>query len=140
MPEPRYTIMSHTADTGLLVRGRTMAELLVNGGHALNAVLFRNPPTARELHRTVDVESSGRDTLLVDWLNELLYLYEVEHVVFSHFRTRDLSGTRVRIDCEGTVYDPVHHAATLDIKAATYHMAAVRRKGDALEAQVILDI
>ncbi|MFW6056552.1 MAG: archease [Chloroflexota bacterium] len=138
--EPRYEITSHTADIGLLVRGHSMDELLVNGGHALNAVLFRKPPTRRQLHRIIDVESSGRDALLVDWLNELLYLFEVEHVVFSHFQARDVSDTQARVECEGTHYDPSYHQAALDIKAATYHMAAVRHKGDVLEAEVILDI
>ena len=140
MVEPRYEITSHTADIGLLVRGSTMGELLVNGGHALNSVLFRKPPTARDVHRTIDVESSGGDAMLVDWLNELLYLYEVERIVFSHFQTRNVSDTFARIDCEGTGYDPSQHAAALDIKAATYHMAGVHRKGKGLEAQVILDI
>ncbi len=140
MVEPRYEITSHTADIGLLVRGGTMGELLVNGGHALNSVLFRKPPTARNLHRSVDVESSGGDTLLVDWLNELLYLFEVEHLVFSHFQMREVSDTHALVDCEGTRYDPSQHAAALDIKAATYHLAAVHRNGDDLEAQVILDI
>jgi SHS2 domain-containing protein len=82
---PPFEIVPHTADIGLVVRGRDTTELLVNSGRGLNAILFRSPPSGRDIERDVHIESADADTLLVDWLNELLYLLDGERLAFSRF-------------------------------------------------------
>ena len=138
--KPPYEITSHTADIGLVIRGTDMAELLVNGGYALNAIQFEQPPLGRDISREIRVESTGTDTLLVDWLNELLYMFVGEGLVFSRFKAMDVSGASAVLLCEGEQYDPSRHAVVRDIKAATYHMAGVRCTDEGYEARVILDV
>ena len=137
---PAFEVISHTADIGLLVRGGDIAELMVNGGHALNAIMFREPPSGRNLERDIRIDSAGPDTLLVDWLNELLYMFAGEQLVFSRFTVREVSTGHAAIRCEGEEYDASRHHVARDVKAATYHMAGIRSTGNGYEAQVILDV
>ena len=137
---PPFEIVPHTADIGLVVRGRDTTELLVNSGRGLNAILFRSPPSGRDIERDVHIESADADTLLIDWLNELLYLLDGERLAFSLFEPVEVSASRASVRCLGERYDPARHHLIRDVKAATYHMAGIRPVGGGYEARVILDI
>jgi SHS2 domain-containing protein len=140
MDRPPFETVPHTADIGLLIRGRDAGELLFHAAQALNSILFFETPTGCELGRLVEVESPDFDTLLIDWLNELLYLFSGEGLVFSTFDVREVTETRAAVLCRGERYNPARHDLARDVKAATYHMAGVRATPAGLEARVILDV
>jgi SHS2 domain-containing protein len=76
---------------------------------------------------------------VVDWLNELLYIFDVEHVVFSRFDVIDLNENKLRAEVYGEKVDLSRHKLKREVKAATYHSLEIRRE-NGYRIQVILDI
>ena len=91
------------------------------------------------LCREVKVTAESQEDLLVAWLNELLYLFEVENVLFGKFRISEFTETRLRSKCYGELIDPARHKIKMGVKATTYHMLKIERK-NGFRVQVLFDI
>jgi SHS2 domain-containing protein len=79
------------------------------------------------------------DYLLFDWLNELVYLLDREHLVFSQFSVT-VSETGLIATCRGEPIDSTRHQLEHEVKAVTYHDLKVEQVEDGWVAEVILDI
>src|SRR6185503_16264316 len=86
--------------------------------------------------RELEVSSHDREALLVDWLNELLFVAETGLWVPLEFEVLEVSGTRVRARARGTTVE----APPSIVKAATFHGLEVRETADGFTAEVILDV
>ena len=137
-----YEYLEHTADAEFVAYGATLDEAFVNAARATYALIVDpcrvEPATCRE----VRLSSGSLDYLLYDWLAELLYLTEIEHLVFSQFEVR-ITGGEGDYSLEGRACGeairPVHEVS-LHIKAVTYHDLRVEKRNNRYEAQVLLDI
>jgi SHS2 domain-containing protein len=78
--------------------------------------------------------------LLVEWLNELIYCFDVRHILLSRFDIESLTCNELKATCYGEDFDPLKHEIKIGVKAATYHMLTVDETNDGYRAQVILDI
>jgi len=140
MESEAFEFVAHTADVAALVRGRTMAELLGSAADALYSLVMAVPEVAATHRRSISIESIDSDTLLVDWLNELIYLFYAEGLAFSEFRFDELDDTRLQAECIGEQLDLSQRRMNREVKAATYHMAHVSRVGERLVARIVFDI
>jgi SHS2 domain-containing protein len=92
------------------------------------------------LHLDLQVSSEDRDSLLVEWLNELIYLFDVKHILLNRFDIESLTHNQLKATCYGEDFDPMKHKIKIGVKAATYHMLKLDKSGDDCKAQIILDI
>jgi SHS2 domain-containing protein len=88
----------------------------------------------------LEVSSEDRDSLLVEWLNELIYLFDAKHILFNRFDIESLTHNELRATCYGEGFDPMKHKIKMGVKAATYHMLKLDKNSDGCKAQIILDI
>jgi len=86
--------------------------------------------------RRIEVDASDREALLVDWLNELVFLSEVQKVVFQQFRIELPSERRLVASLCGVKVDRLRNP----VKAATYHGLAISERPDGFVATVVLDV
>jgi len=86
------------------------------------------------------VTADNREELLVAWLSELIYLFEVEGVLFSRFDIAGLGEKKLKAACFGERIDPRRHDIKTGVKAATYHMLRVEQGEDGCRVQVLFDI
>ena len=140
MSRQPFEMVSHTADIGMLIRGRDKEELLLNAAQALYSNLFRATGLTERLERVVTIDSPDGDALLVDWLNELIYLFDTDRLAFSRFEVELLTECRLRVRCFGEYIDISRHRVVRDVKAATYHEAHVQRVEDGYAVRVIFDV
>lgn len=138
-PYPAFTLFDHTADVGLVAYGEDLASVFAHAGQALFSVMVDLEGVAETLCREVVVDAADREALLVEWLNELLFLVDAERLVFRRFAVADLTGTHLRAFAYGEPIDPARHRFKTAVKAATYHMLDVA-DGPPYRAQVILDL
>ena len=137
---PGFQIVEHTADVGVLATGDTFGEalsFLARG--AISLMLEPGEFQARDVV-TVEVEATDAEALAVDWLNELLYLYEAEGFVpvdVSVETTED--GSKLTAQCRGERVNTAARELVTEVKAATYHGVSVRHDGE-WRVQVILDV
>src|SRR2546426_12040648 len=78
-----------TADLGLRVRAATLDALFVEAAEALFSVLVEDLRTIKPVTRIeVEISETDRELLLFDWLKELLYRFDAEHLLFSRFEVK----------------------------------------------------
>jgi protein archease len=132
-----HRFVDHTSEIGLQVRAGSFGELLAEAGRGLARLLLRGVPMAAAGEaREIEVSAHDREALLVDWLNELLFVAETRLWVPLEFEVLEASDTRIRARARGiTVEIPPSI-----VKAATFHGLEVRETADGFAAEVILDV
>ncbi len=135
-----FEVMDHTADLGLIARGRDLKEAFAGMAYGMFSQIAGLDNVAETESRTVEVSAPDREALLVEWLNELLYLLDAEGLLLKRFDIQELSDTHLRAVVRGEKADPKKHELKMAIKAATYHMLKIEQTGDGFRAQVIFDI
>lgn len=135
-----YETFEHTADLGLHARAPDLDTLFAETAAALFSILVEDP-AAVEPRQRVDIQVSGdeREYLLFDWLKELLYRSNAEHLLFRRFEVR-VSDAGLAGAAWGEPFDPARHMLSHEVKAITYHGLKVERTADGWLAEVIVDI
>lgn len=90
-----FEIIDHTADVGIIAYGAEIKQVFVNAALALFSLITELEDVGEELKYDVEVASEDRESLLVEWLNELVYLFDAEHVLLKRFDIQELSNTRL---------------------------------------------
>ena len=135
-----FEIIDHTADVGIIAYGADVKDLFSNAALALCSLITELESIEEKLHFDLKVSSEDRDSLLVEWLNEFIYLFDVEHILFNRFDIESLTHNQLKAVCYGETFDPVKHKIKMGIKAATYHMLKLDKNGGGYKAQIIFDI
>jgi SHS2 domain-containing protein len=110
----------------------TLLEQAARGMYGLQGARLRPEP---RLARSIEVAAHDPESLLVDFLAELLYLIESDGLAFDEFDL-SLDGETLRAHLTGA---PIESLAK-EIKAVTYHNLAVHRTPRGLEANVVFDV
>ena len=93
------------------------------------------------LYRDIELVASDEESLLVEWLNGLIYLFDTENILFKRFDVTVLNDRRLKGRGYGEKVDNSRHQLKTGVKAATYHMLSVDKDKDSgYRVQVILDI
>jgi SHS2 domain-containing protein len=135
-----FEVLDHPADIGFRAYASALDELFAESALAMLAIAG-DPSAAEPRHEyPLAVESSDRESLMVDWLGEVLYWYDGKCIVFREFRIEDFRDNAIRAIGLGEPRDPERHRARLIVKAVTYHQLKVERRGELWVAEVYLDI
>jgi protein archease len=135
-----FEIINHTADIGIVAYGSDVEELFSNAALALFSLITEPESVEEKLHLNLVVGSEDRDSLLVEWLNELIYFFDANHILFNRFDIESLTHNELKATCYGEDFDPMKHKIKRGVKAATYHMLKLDKNSDGYKAQIILDI
>jgi protein archease len=135
-----FEIIDHTADVGIIAYGRDIEELFCNAALALFSLITDPESIQEKSHLNLKVSRDERDSLLVEWLNELIYFFDAKHILFNRFDIESLTQNELRATCHGEGFDPTKHNIKRGVKAATYHMLRLDKNNDGYKAQIILDI
>jgi SHS2 domain-containing protein len=139
MPK-NYEFIEHTADLGFRASGGSVEELFVHAAEAFFEAILALESIEEKIQRSIDVQAEALDDLMVSWLNEFLFLYDTEKLVFKGFQIIVIEGSRIRANAWGETLDLARHEIKTVIKAVTYHKLYVRKRGRVWETQVIFDI
>jgi SHS2 domain-containing protein len=137
---PGYSIIEHPSDVGIEATGGSLREAFEQAAHGLIAVILEIAGDTLHESREVTLTCKDRQQLLVQWLSEILYLYDGEGFVPAAITIRTLSPTRLEATLQGTRFSPEHHRARVDVKAVTYHQLLVEETGAEARIRVFLDI
>ena len=135
-----FEMLDHPADIGIIAYGADIEELFSNAALALFSLITEPESIEEKSHLDLQVSSDDIDSLLVEWLNELIYLFDVKHILFNRFDIKSLTHNGLKAICYGEYFDPMKHNINVGVKAATYHMLKLDKSDDGFKAQVILDI
>ena len=135
---PQLKEIEHTADRAFLVRGKDLNELFTQAVQALLQFEGRKPYGKGSLSREAEVEVEGfdRETLLVNWLNEILYLQEAREETYTGAEILEISDQHLKARLKG---QPGDRRMRL-IKSVTFHGLRIKETTKGIEATVIVDV
>lgn len=136
--------LDHTADVAFEVTAASLDDLFAEAAGALLETIT-DPATVRpSLHRGFELSAPDLETLLVDWLGELVYVFEVDRQLFADAAvtvTEGEDGPRLEAVSRGEPYDPDRHPIRVLVKAVTYHQLEVACRPDGTwAARVVFDV
>ncbi len=134
----RYKLIEHTADTGLIAYGNNLAEAFGNAAYGMFSIIAELGRVREIETRRFKINSNDPESLLFEWLNHLLYYFDVDMLLFKRFEISMLPENRLKAICYGEKYDPLRHRLKTGVKSATYYMLKVDDIKN--EVQVIFDV
>lgn len=136
--ECSYEELGHTAEIGLAIDAPTPARLYACAARGMFALLRVAADGAEAIDtRRVTVAAGDAESLMVDWLNELVYLHEITGAIYTECRVERWSPTALTAEIEG--YRPTS-APAIQIKAVTYHQLEIHEERGRWKARVFFDI
>jgi len=136
----KFDVVEHTADTGIVAYGADMREAFANAAYGMFSLMADLKQVREETSRYVEAEAGDRESLVVSWLNELLYLFDAERIIFKRFDILELTHTRLKADAYGEEVDASRHELKGGVKAATYHTLKVSEDRGRWKVRVIFDV
>jgi|LSQX01.1.fsa_nt_gb SHS2 domain-containing protein len=140
-----FELVEHTADIGLKIYGKDKRELFINAARGMFFLItgsvvssVRDKP---KKYFTVESSASNLEDLIISWLNDILYIYDTEFVIFYEYTINSMTEKRIKarvaaIEIEGSPYQIIK-----EIKAVTYHdLHVYQNKDGRWEANIVFDI
>jgi len=134
----RFELIEHTADMGLVAHGHDLAEAFANAAYGLFSIIADLGRVQEAESRQVELKEQDVETLLFEWLNHLLYVFDVEMLLLKRFDIEHFDGSSLKATCYGEKYDPARHRLKRGVKSATYHMLKVDQENN--QVRVIFDV
>jgi SHS2 domain-containing protein len=138
--EKNYRIIARQSELAVRVVGTSQTNLFVNAAFALFDVITETEKIETKERMQLEVEGSDRDDLLVNWLRELLYLYQGSAYLLREFVVQEMKDTVVKAEVSGEKLDPDRHEIKQEIAAVAYDQSHMQKTGDQWIAQVILEV
>jgi len=140
MGQRAYEVFDHTADVGIHAFGHTLPELFIHAAQGMESLVVAPEQVRESVSREIAVEGHDVVSLLIAWLNELIFLFDTEYLLFRTFEINAFTETSLSGRASGEPYDAQRHDLSSAIKAVTWHEAAVELTGDGYKARIIFDI
>lgn len=130
------------ADAAFRARGADLPELLGSCAAALFTIIADLNQIKPLITRKVQLSSADRETLLFDWLAELVYLKDVNRELYSSYNISIESDGKLCLAAviAGEAMDNARHRMRTDVKAVTYYRLKIEDTDSGLEAFVVLDL
>jgi SHS2 domain-containing protein len=138
--QKKYRTFNRSSDLAVKIFGNSQAELFANSGFALFDLMTQIENVEVKEHMTLEVEGADRDDLMVNWMRELLYLYQGSGYLLKEFVVQEVKDTCIRGEVSGEKFDPDRHEIQREIRAVVSHQSRMEKTGNQWTAQVVLEL
>lgn len=135
-----YETFPHTADLGLIARGATLGRLFENAALGLTSLLTDPEKVRPERETLFELRADTPESLLVAWLNEVLYRFTVRRDACRRFEVRLGPEGSLSASAWGEPLDPACHPVLREIKSATYSDLRIVREKHGFSVRIVFDI
>ncbi|MEM1586760.1 MAG: archease [Candidatus Bathyarchaeia archaeon] len=140
----RFEFLEHTADVYIAAYGRSLKEAFENAALAMFETMTDTADVKREREDFIEVEGEDKESLLYNWLENLLVKFEVENMLYSDFNILSIERNNGKLNLKAKIYgepfNPDRHKQKVGIKAVTYHRMEIVEKPEGATVKFILDI
>jgi len=136
-----YRLIDHTADLGIEVEADSLKGLFKNAALSLtHLILGEIPKEGKQEESTLKIEGEDLEDLMVNWLSEILYLFEGEKKVLKDLEIEDMDSKKLNAILRLVPFDPERYEPQCEIKAVTYHQLKVEKMDGKWKARIIFDV
>lgn len=137
---PDYIVLDHTADLGVEIKGTSLINLFENASRTLMYLILGAAKAGKTQKKKISIDGDDLADLMVRYLSEILYLFEVEKLVVDSIYIPTLSPKQLEGSLTLFPFDPETHEILTEIKAVTYHQIEVNDRNGLWTARVIFDL
>jgi len=87
--QKKYKLLDHTADLAIQVNGKDLNDLFRNSSIAIMDLSYPIYSVKNKIEHIISATGSNAEQLLVNWLQEILYLMEVKKTCILRYCIRD---------------------------------------------------
>ena len=128
--------ISHTADWSIRVWAEDFVGLLTESARGMYALANAEDSEGPRVRRELLLEGVDAESLLVTFLEELLYLTESEGLIFDQFDISEIKETKINAMMEGVALRSIEK----EIKAVTFHNLEIKETERGLEVEIVFDV
>ena len=128
------------ADVGVRAWAPTRAGAFAEAALGVFALVIRPDEVVEREHREVRAQADSPERLLVAWINECLYVHEIEGFAVRRVDVDTCTDTVAHGTMHGEEIDADRHQLGTVVKAATLHRVAVTETGGRHEVRIIVDV
>lgn len=132
-----YKFIDHTADIQFEAKGKDLEELFSSCAYALKEVICPQEILGRKKIK-IEVRGEDLESLLYNFLEEFLVLFDSEHFLLSKILDIKIDGKNLTVEIIGDVAK--NYGVEMHVKAITYNEMKVIKKENYFLAIVTLDI
>ncbi|MDK2825795.1 MAG: protein archease [Methanolobus sp.] len=138
-----YEYLEHTADVRFRAYGKTLEHAFENAALAMLNVMVETDSINNTLSIDIELTSFDLDSLLFDWLSEILFVFEVDEMVFGRVQVKKITMDDEQCSLKATLYgetiDLSIHVFDTEVKAATYNDMRIENTDDGWTIQATVD-
>lgn len=144
MDERGHKFLEHVADIYVEAWGASLEEAFEEAAKAMFESMVDIEAVEPSRRVNVSIEAVSLETLLIDWLNELLYYVDAEGLLLSNFKVEKIEKTdgiyKLKGYAEGEPINPEKHELKIEVKAATYGLMKIEKTPEGVKLRVLFDI
>lgn len=132
----RFEAIEHPSDIGIVVYGKDLKEIFANAAFGMFSLMAELSDVKTKDIFNVEVGGEDTEELLVNWLNELIYLEDAKHILFKEFEILFLDKKSLKATAKGELIKKDIHMMHRTIKAATFNGLEIKKT----QAKVVFDV
>ena len=152
MKHGNYKLIDHTADLGIEVFATDLKQLFVTAAMALSDTLTDVSRVNKVIKKEISVSGDDLEQLMINWLHEIIYHFEVNYVIFNKFEIESICSTSdigvtptpycftLNAVGYGEIFDHEKHVILTEVKAVTHHQLTVKEVGGEWFSRIIFDL
>lgn len=135
-----FEMLEHAADARVRLRGDSLEDVFATAARALVWLMVGDSQLERSRSRSLELAADSPTQLLVDWLDELIFLFETEAWLVAEAELDIQPGWRLRAVTRGQPHDARRQPIETVVKATTHHRLRLERRDSGWEAEVVFDL
>jgi len=139
-----YKYLEHTADLKFQAHGKNLKHAFKNAAKAMFNSMVKITTIEPKIEKSIEITSESIESLLFDWLAELLRIHDTNNLLFSEFTIQHLNrqdkGWYLKAKIKGEEFNKKKHSPELMIKAMTYNELKIEKKPKNWVLTIVMDI
>lgn len=137
-----YRFLEHMCDQLIEAWGKTLEEAFESAALAMFETMTDTKQIEEKEAREFKIQAEDLESLLYDFLTELLYYHDAENLIFKRFELSIRKNQTYELKCKayGERFDPNRHESRYVVKAVTYHLMRISKEDDKWTLRVLLDL
>ena len=136
-----FEFFDHTADIGIRAYGRSLEEAFANAALAVFEIMTDTSKVEQKEYREIYINGYDLENLLYKWIEELLYYYDSELMLFSKFDIKiDKESAILEGFAWGERFNSLKHERRTLVKAMTYHELLIYKNDHTYVITFVVDI
>lgn len=136
----KFKLIETTADIGVTASGESLREVFTHTAIGLFSIMGEIKRVEKKISFPFSVKGDNLESLLINWLNELIYLQEVNDLLGREVMIEEIDSQGLKGKLWGEKIDRKKHQLGTEVKAATYHNLEIKNKNGGWVVRVIFDI